>query len=79
MINESKTPATQSGTNVEKAVKDASKGPLNRMLSTIEQWKEKLKKSSKITAKNKATRAKAQTEVNTFETTDSTHTNGMKT
>ena len=50
MINESKTPATQSGTDVEKAVKDASKGPLNRMLSTIEQWKEILKKSSQNNA-----------------------------
>ena len=70
MTNESKTPATQSGTNVEKAANAASKAGLIRMLSTIEQWKEKLKKSSQITAKNKAARAKSQTKINTADTTD---------
>ena len=56
MMNESKTP--EGVTNVEKALKEASKAGLNRMLNTIDEWKKKLKKSSELTAKYKTSKVK---------------------
>lgn len=58
MINESKTP--DDVTNVEQALKEASKAGLNRMLNTIDEWKQKLKKSSELTAKYKTGKVKVR-------------------